>query len=321
MVVITDLILATDPPTSTAFLGALIGGIFGRSKAKKQAAAAEEAARVAEEASKIPLETTQKTSHEVDLAGMNAAAIAAGYNPMTLLMAGGLGGFTTSTNFSSTTGHNAMAAAEAKGTALQARASVPSFGEVLMGAAGSAIDSFVSGGLGSIFKGTSYFPPAPSGSVTGIASALGLSKPGFGSAAGGGLQFGASSTMGSGSPMMPVIKAPETTNPWRRFNIDPTTAGAEAYTQRYGEGELAETLAFGLSSWDDIWYNVTGKNSDQRYEAYGRPIVNGVKSAYDSAKTGALATNAHDAVMATGGGVWGAEKWFRNNVTNVWWPD
>lgn len=319
MSVFSDLVLAVDPPVQQAFLGALIGGIFGRSKAKKQAAAAEEAARIAEEQSKVPMVTEQE--HTVDLAGMNAAAIAAGYNPMTLLMAGGLSGFTTSK--STTTGHNAMAVAEAKGTALQARASVPSFGEVLAGSAGSVLDGMVSGGLSAKTRGTSYFPPAPQAvsPVVGIASALGIGKPGFGAAGGGGAQFGVAATMGSGAPMTPVIKAPETVNPWRRFKIDPTSPGADAFTQRYGEGELSETLAFGLTAWDDVWYNTTGMTSDERYNSFGKPVVNGAKSAIDSVKTGVMSSDPKAAALSVGGAVWGAEKWFRRNVYDVWWPN
>ncbi|QIG67465.1 hypothetical protein EVB40_007 [Rhizobium phage RHph_TM3_3_14A] len=108
------------------FLGALIGGavslvggLMGRSDAKKRDAAAAKAA-------KVPV--ISNTSHELDLKAMNAAAIAAGYNPMTILNAGGLSAFTKTRT--ETTGQNAMAAVP----------TAPSVGSVVAGAASSAFN-------------------------------------------------------------------------------------------------------------------------------------------------------------------------------------
>lgn len=210
------------------FLGALIGGLFARSAAKK-------AAKAAEEAAKIPVVTENESSHKVDLLGMNAAAIEAGYNPMTLLNAGGLSAFTTSYSKSTTTGHNAMAAA-------QAQAAVPSMGSVFAGALGSTLDNLTS----TVFKAAApmskdYFPPAPPKAM-GMADALGWST--LANTAGGanvrgssGFSTGmngkaANSNVPLGNPLAPVAGEVTVTNPWPVQKVDPYFRDAEGTETR-----------------------------------------------------------------------------------------
>jgi len=269
----------SGPEVHTAFLGSLISGIFARKQAKKNA-------ELMAKAAKVPV----VTSHTVDLAKMNQTAIDNGYHPMTLLNAGGLSAFTTT----STTGMNAMAAAAAQGA-------VPSMGSVFSGALSSTIDAFA----GSVFKGfgslgssgtmgAEYFPPAPSKGGGGMAAALGWDATSR-SAGGGSSAVGASysaasrlATSAKGAPMMPSIEAPETTNPWRQYNIDPTVAGAEAFETRYGDSEIASTLAWGLTGFDDLWYNVTGMTSLDRNKKFGQPVARAATNAFDTIKAGVM---------------------------------
>jgi len=271
--IILDFLLNSGgPEIHQAFLGSLISGIFGRKDAKRNA-------KLMEEAAKVPL----VTNNVANLADMNKAAIENGYHPMTILNAGGLSAFSTTT----TTGHNAMAAAQAK-------AAVPSFGSVLAGAVGSTLDTIT----GSLFKSAlptskSYFPPAPSADF-GMAGALGWNTGRGSITANAGASFAAPAfksarlATNAGAPMMPEFKPPETTNPWVQYSVDPTTGGAAPFTQRYGESELVEMVAGVYAGWDDIWYNVTGMTSDERYKTMGQPVAKAVTNAFDSVKAGAL---------------------------------
>ncbi|MEM5245114.1 hypothetical protein VTU32_12355 [Thermoanaerobacter sp. CM-CNRG TB177] len=160
------------------FLGALIGGavslvggLMGRSDAKKRDAAAAKAA-------KVPV--ISNTSHEVDLKALNAAAIAAGYNPMTILNAGGLSAFTKTRT--ETTGQNAMAAVP----------TAPSVGSVVAGAASSAFNIWRDdrqAAAQTAALSASSFPPAPRPGNSLMAVLTGTAAGG--ASGGGGLQFAA----------------------------------------------------------------------------------------------------------------------------------
>lgn len=311
------MITGGDIPTTHAFLGALIGGAISliggaaaRKDAKKRDAAAAEAAKVP-----VVTDSTATTSHEVDLPGLISAAEASGFNPMTILNAGGLSAFTTSTakTHSETTGQNAMAAVP----------TAPSMGTVFANAASTGFNIYREDAAAKTAANNAALSQYPAAPPMSAAQALGLTPAGgrtsiSGSQAAFSVGPSLSQRAGSGAPMMPEIEAPKTTNPHKRFDIDPTIPGAEAYEQRYGDSELANTMAWGMTGFDDLWYNVTGKTSDERYEQYGKPLINGAKSAFDSVRSGALA---RESTNALGGAVWGAEKWFRQNVEDVWWPN
>lgn len=119
----------------------LLGGLFGRSDAKKRDAAALEA-------SKVPVVTTG------NLKEMVAAAEAAGFNPQTVLNAGGLSAFNT------VTGQNAMAGVP----------TAPSMGSVFANAAGNAFNIWREDRANAL----SSFPPAPTRG--GIASVIGATR-------------------------------------------------------------------------------------------------------------------------------------------------
>lgn len=236
------------------FLGALISGIFARKDAKK-------AAKAAAEAAKIPMVTT--TDHVVDLLGMNKSAMEAGYNPMTILNAGGLSAFTKTTN--TTTGHNAMAAAQAQGA-------VPSMGSVFSNAFAGTIDSLA----GSVFKAVlpeapmskNYFPPAPSSGM-GMAEAMGwntLAKTPGGSTMG---TQGANYATGSGKvpkglglPLTAQGGEKTVTNPYQVAWVDPTVADGETFETRYAD--LGSNAAVPYIAYQDYVTNMTGLNTTQR---------------------------------------------------------
>lgn len=298
--------------TTHSFLGAVLGigaSILGGLSKKKQA---QKAADAAAEAAKVPMVTDSDTQHKVDLLGMNAAAIEAGYNPLTLLRSGGLAAFTHSFSKSTTTGHNAMAAAQAQGA-------VPSTGSIIMGSVADGLSSVAQNMPTAGGGNLGYFPPAPGSvsAISSVASALGLGGAGFGAAAGGGGVTTGGAFKNKGAPMAPVFEAPETVNPWREYGVDPTTAGAEAFTRRYGESELVEMIAGTLSLADDAWYNVTGMTSAERHAAWGKPLVQAVQNSFETAKSGVLGK---DVAKGVGGAIWDAEKWFRNNYLDVWSP-
>lgn len=278
---IYDAVMATGAPEiHQAFLGSLISGIFARKDAKRNA-------KLMAEAAKVPV----VTSHEFDAAGMNKSAIDNGYNPLTYLKMGLASAFTKT----SVTGQGAMAAAAAAGA-------VPSFGSVMAGAFGSTLDALA----GNAFRnfgslGKDYFPPAPSPDM-GMASAMGWNT--IGRTSGGGSSvvgaryaggatlaansFGRVGKVGDGRPMYPEVEAPKTQNPYARYGIDPTSPGATAWQERYGDSEIMSMIGGGLTAWDDIWYNVTGMTSDERYKSLGQPVAKTVTNAFDSIKAGAL---------------------------------
>lgn len=232
------------------FLGALIGGLFARSSAKK-------AAKLAAEAAKVPV----VTSHKVDLAGMNAEAIKNGYHPMTLLNAGGLSAFTTT----SVTGQNAMAAAQAAGA-------VPSMGSVFAGAFSETLDTLA----GSVFKAVApeapmsrnYFPPAPSAGG-GMAAAMGwntLAKTPAGSrVASSGASFSAGMPKipkGLGNAVSPEAGERTVTNPYDSSKVDPSVGDAEGFETRYSD--WGSYVAAPYIAWQDYLFNKTGITSRQR---------------------------------------------------------
>lgn len=290
------LITAGVVPTTHGFLGALIGGaisLVGGAAARKDAKKRDEAAA---EAAKVPVETESETSHTVDLKGMNQAAIDAGWNPYTILMAGGLGAFTKSNTKSVTTGQNAMAAVP----------TAPSFGSVLAGASGTAFNLYREDAAAkAAAKPTlSTFPSAPPMSA---AQALGLTPAGGKSARG--LSFVTSNVpkASAGAPRAPEVETPKTQNPHIYGRIDPTNPGASAWTQRYGDSEVLQMIAGVSVIADDLIYNITGKTNKERRQQTTADI----RTTIDAAKAGALS------VHSAGTSMFDALK---RNASSWWTP-
>lgn len=141
-----------------SFGSSFLSGLFGQSGAKKRAAeekaAIDEANRVnqgradwmnkvirvrAERASKIPIVTTNRAN----LTTMVQDAVKNGFNPLTVLRAGGLGNYTT-TAVSGSTNMDAALAGQHIATfqPLISQTQVPTTGEVLGGAINSGVGTF-----------------------------------------------------------------------------------------------------------------------------------------------------------------------------------
>lgn len=141
----------------------LLGGLFGRSDAKKQKKAEEKAIAAAnaanryestmtrlraEAAAKIPIVTTQSSG--VDMAGFLAASKAGGFNPLTFLRSGALGSFTRS--IQSVTGSTNMDAAlagsgggggSASMVPVMSSVQVPGIGSIAANALGAGFNSYL----------------------------------------------------------------------------------------------------------------------------------------------------------------------------------
>lgn len=289
MEVTPELLEAVRNPPSIAFLGALIGGavslvggLAGRSDAKKRDKAAAEAA-------KVPV----VTSHTVDLPGLVRSAEEAGFNPQTILNAGGLSAFTTT----STTGQNAMAAVP----------TAPSFGSVLAGAAGTAFNIYRED-MDRKTAALSSFPPAPK---LGMAEALGWTAGG-GKALGGGARFGAVPTMArnggraamagmptDGRAIRPSVETPTMTNPNVFYSVDPTQPDAEMMETRKGDSEVNSFLSWARVEEADFLYNLTGTTAFQRAafkHAFMQNLKNEAREWYGN--TGNVVRNAAAGIMS-----------------------
>jgi hypothetical protein len=164
----------------------LVGGLFGRSDAKKRDKAAAEAA-------KVPVVTDSDTSHTVDLPGLVAAAEASGFNPMTILNAGGLSAFTSTKQHTVTTGQNAMAAVP----------TAPSVGSVIAQSVGNAFQIYREDKAAAQTAALSAFPPAPVSS-RGIMSVIGGTSGGY-AAQGGRVNKSQTGALSSGSGHSAVL--------------------------------------------------------------------------------------------------------------------
>lgn len=281
---------ASSLPQKHKFLGALIGGAISliggakaRSDAKKRDAAA---AAAAEELKNTPVVTDAKaeTSHVVDLPGLVKAAQDAGFNPMTILNAGGLSAFTksTTTNWSSVTGANAAAAAQ------MSVPTAPSMGTVVAGALSAGYNIYREDQAAKKAYETaalSSFPSRPTATLGSILSGT----PAGGNAGGGGAQFAAKSALVAGAPQVPDFEKGTKVNPHSTWKVDPTIPSAED-----GETEYGDLLGnvFGVRNlYLNTLYNLSGKTEPERHKYYAE--------VYESAKTGAMgmATNAMEWVQ------------------------
>lgn len=238
----------------THFWGALIGGaislfggIAGRKDAKKRDAAAAEAA-------KVPV----VTSHKLHLGSLVQDAIKWGFNPMSILNAGGLSAYTVT----STTGQNAMAAVP----------TAPSMGSVFANAASTAFDIYRDDQK-TAMAARAYFPPPP---VTGGGLASG------GVVRSGAFTQGASFASAARSAPNPYgyeQKAASQTNAMPYFGApDPKYPDAEAIETTYGE-VIAWVYGAGKLYNDAVGW-ITGTTAASR----ARAIDSGISKASSLAK-------------------------------------
>lgn len=261
-----------------------VSGLFGRSSKKKHTAKVMEAA---DEAMKVPL----VVKNETDIQRMVNEAMAAGFNPASVLSAGGLSAFTTQT----TIGHNALA----KVNALMGTGPTPSVGEVAAGALSDGFQQYVSDSrfatqmaAGSAANSAGYFPSAPQPVFKGL------------SAIGGGGALSASKTIpgvrsvgGNKVPAsaLPTMEQAETVRPFWFLDTDPSLPGSASVSD-WG-GEPAEWLYAPVKIWSDVLYTATGKTSVERAKYFGDTIQSGVdavKKAAASAYGGKLSQPVKD---------------------------
>lgn len=274
------------------FLGALIGGaiaLFGGMSAKKDA---EKRDKAAAKAAEVPVETD--TEHTVDLKGLVEKAQEAGFNPMTILNAGGLAAFTKT--HTKTTGQNAMAAVP----------TAPSTGSVIAGALSTGFNIYredAAAERAERVAAMSSFPARPTATLGSILTGT----PAGGKAGGGGAQFAAAPALKAGAPVVPEFERGTKVNPHSTWKVDPTIPSAED-----GETEYGDLLGnvFGVRNlYLNTLYNLTGMTEPERHKYYGE--------VYESAKTGAMS------------GVSNAQDWIKKAVgpgsapkrTRVWTPD
>lgn len=280
---ILNLVNSGSVVTYNAFLGALIGGavslvggLLGSNAAKKRD---KENRKAAEKLAATPQVTEEKTVSKtvntneswVDTERMMADAEAAGFNPVTWLMAGGMGAYTQSKQTQDyevngktvTTGQNAAAAAQL------AQPTAPSFGEVLGGALTTGFNLwnderkqqqanlFQKELVDMQIKGRAQ-PGAYSGPRSFYAPTRVHQGP---------LAVKASAYP-TGEPTMPDTGDVTVTNPWRVWSVDPTQRDVSALQERYGDSELLDTINGIVRLKDDVLYNVTGATAAQRFDAY-----------------------------------------------------
>lgn len=143
-----DYVETGTPNIEHQFLGALLGagaslvsGLFGRSDAKKKEKAqkkqTQQAIDMALEAEKVPVIT--ETSSSIDIAKMRNEAEKAGFNPLSVLRAGGLSGYINTYN--KVTGEKAGLAAQLlAGSPVPEPA--PSLGSVFAGALSTGVSLY-----------------------------------------------------------------------------------------------------------------------------------------------------------------------------------
>lgn len=290
--------LAAEGAYSHAFLGALIGGavslvggLMGRSDAKKKDKAAAEAAKVPQvtktdsktythEELQVKNKTTNKahqvTNTSISLTDMVKEAEKAGFNPLTVLRAG-LGGAFSKTESrqnqvsesttlqdqkywskvngeSVTTGHNAMAAVP----------TAPSLGSVVSNAASTAFDIYRQDAARA--ADAAQQRQMQDAALRGIQAAnSGMSRSMYVPStvtAGPALSSAGSAALARGAPVTPTYETPTVTNPYKSFKVDTGAPDAEAAETRYGD---VLSNIFGVKNWiDDVLYNITGTTLDER---------------------------------------------------------
>lgn len=227
------------------------------------------------ERTKGSVTNTSYSQNSVDIAGMMAAAEAAGFNPLTFLRNGGLQAYlrnesknVTDTDMTVTTtrkGHNAVAAFQMMMPQLDLRTpgqvtQVPSMLEVA-GKAGSAAfnaynteqtrleaQDFQRALLDKTLEATQYGTP----------NSRSFYVPGF-STSGPTVTRG---PQGGGLSIKPGDR--EYTSPWPRTGVDPTLPDAEQAESRYGD--IAQEI-FGLRNLlGDLYFGITGKTSTQQWD-------------------------------------------------------
>lgn len=261
----------------------LVSGLFGRSSAKKKAAAeakahAEqkaEAKAAADVAMATPLirDTSTSSSNALDLKRLVSEAMANGFNPMSIINAGGLSSYTSTQTDTSefTMGHNATAGLQAVlGVGAAPTANIPSVGSIVAGALSDGYQQYRSDSRENAQRASQaagYFPPAPVPSFSDILR-------------GGGTLTSATGQRAVGNSLYEVKQAGQTSSmPWL-LKTDPGFADAEAVETEYGENFLVSMPYSLVKLGANAAYSIFGKTAGERHAMYADMFNATVSSAY-----------------------------------------
>lgn len=260
---------ATTTGEECNFLNALIGGavslaggLFGRSDAKKKdrIAAANHLAAVeeAKRAALVPVVTTTRAG--VNLKRLVSDAMGAGFNPMSILNAGGLGSYAYGKT--STTGQNAGLPAQIMANAPTPTA--PSVGSVIAGAASNAYNIYREDAAAKTAALASY-PAAPQPN-TGWAQVLGMGASQSGLSvpvlSAGVPTLGKAGVLAGSMPSHFEADTAKVSNPHGTALIDDGYANADSFADRYGD--IAEEIFGARNAVVDTLANLYGKTQAER---------------------------------------------------------
>lgn len=193
----------------------------------------------------------EETETTVDYKAMAKAARAAGFNPLTVLRNGGSAGFTTTT-------HPALSAWSGVGSAMQTIGNAVAAYDPRSEATAELEYKIKQAQLQSIQSSNAVLNARQLMSLGGVPSSLAPTRVGAG-----GVPVPASVPMTSKQAAALAIgtqpKAGETTvtNPlYGGLEVNPWVKDAASFTDRYGEGEVAETLLLLHNAGADIGWNV-----------------------------------------------------------------
>lgn len=212
--------------------------------------------------------TNSATRSKVHLRQLVSDAEKAGFNPLTILRAGGLSAYTDtfsksfsrsktkgSSSSSSPMGAGIAAAANTLGGAIENMSSPAAGAAQAWNAppaslpAAQAEYDMVKRALRDVPPGTLGTQPRLPASSTWEAKTPALS--------------GAVTDGSGGQPMQPTFEAPTVTNPFHPSLgvwVDPAAPDAEAFSTRYGDSEIFSTIGGVLTAGTDIWHNIKRAN-------------------------------------------------------------
>lgn len=291
----------------------LAQGLFARSDSKKatkaQNAAAErayqaalaEAQRARAEAAAVQnrnfdaVEQTNRTNAALGqqyreekflhLDHLVADAERAGFNPLSVLRAGGAALYSKQVNLP---GYQMMMPSTFQWSELpglptrsaQSVSSAPGVGSLLAGAANDAFGHFMSETR--LLGQQNFQRELLQMSLAGVAKGKKAGNTTAGSSfyVPGYLTAGQAAKVAAlpalARPQQPEAGKVEVTNPFDYRGVDPTSRDASTFTGRYGESELVEMVTGTKTFFDDIFFNLTGMTGPQRFKMF---FGSGVKRA------------------------------------------
>ena len=197
----------------------------------------------------------QETTSSVDYVKLVKNAEKAGFNPLTALRNGGAAGFMT-------TSTPALSAGGVAGEVLGGVGNFLSNFDPMADQKREAEYQLVQAQIGNLNASTAAMTRA-------IDRPGSFNVPGY---TAGTVERRPSGTAGTLSKGGPIEAGKRTvTNPWRGGEVNPYILDAETFTQRYGEGEIAETALLGINLGADLAWNY------ERWRTEGKPIVKTTK--------------------------------------------